>query len=187
MEYRSSFRRREKRRFGPILRSFGVAIACFLLFGYGIYHFRFAPKPTEEAPPIVATDVEVAGGLISIPGADGKDSEAELANVSGGGADGIATRVTDDDQYELRVNTSLLGDGIDRETYFYEVWLIRKVPYDFFSAGEMVTNSLGEFVLEWEGEKGKNYNGYTKVIVTLEARDENQAPAQHILEGEFGD
>jgi hypothetical protein len=49
----------------------------------------------------------------------------------------------------------------------------------------MVTNDLGEFVLEWVGEEGKKYEDYTQIVVTLETKDGNPDPAGHVLEGEF--
>ena len=75
---------------------------------------------------------------------------------------------------------------IDRENFFYEGWLLRPVPFHYFSTGEMVTNSLGEFVLEWEGKLGQDYRAYTRVVITLEAKDGNPDPAAHIVEGIFG-
>ncbi len=178
----SGFRRRSPRRVKPILTTFSLAIVCAGLFVYGIYHFRFEKKEVENTA-IRATDAEVAGTLVSIPGSTGKDREAELVDVSGGSASGVAIRSTSDDRFSHSVKAVL--PEIDREAFFYEGWLLRKVPFDFFSTGEMVTNSLGEFVLEWEGPLGENFNDYTKVVITLEARDGNPDPAQHILEGEF--
>lgn len=162
-----------------------VALVCFGLFAFGIYLFRFAKDAKPEGSDAVraSEDANVPAFTATIPGANGQDREAELLDVSGGTAFGIATRGMEDNMFTLAVKASL--PEIDREKFFYEGWLVRKVPYDFFSTGEMVTNALGEFVLEWVGESGKNYNDFTEVIMTLEARDGNRAPAQHILEGEF--
>jgi hypothetical protein len=118
------------------------------------------------------------------PGLDLESSEATLKDVTGGGASGRATRGTGEGHYYHSVKTSL--PTIDREQFFYEGWLVRPVPFDYFSTGEMVTNNLGEFVLEWNGLPGKDYQAYTRVVITLEAKDGNPDPAKHILEGEFG-
>ena len=49
----------------------------------------------------------------------------------------------------------------------------------------MVHNESGEWVLEWFGEFGQDHSDYTEVVITIEARDNNPDPADHILEGEF--
>ncbi|MFH1315756.1 MAG: hypothetical protein ABIH67_05185, partial [Candidatus Uhrbacteria bacterium] len=71
------------------------------------------------------------------------------------------------------------------ENNFYEGWLVRLSPFDFFSTGEMVHNESGEWVLEWFGQFGQDYSDYTQVVITIEARDNNPDPADHILEGGF--
>lgn len=167
------------------MSTIAVALVCFGLFAFGIYYFRFARDSKVEGRDAVraSEDATVPAFTATIPGANGQDREAELVDVSGGTANGIATRGMENNVFTLAVKASL--PEIDREKFFYEGWLVRKVPYDFFSTGEMVTNTLGEFVLEWAGEPGKNDNDFTEVIITLEVRDGNTAPAQHVLEGEF--
>jgi hypothetical protein len=177
------------RRVKSIFGTSGLAILCFALFAYGVYEFRFAKRDQTAAGLAVrATEVNVAISPVVRSGADGQDRDADLMDVSGGSAFGFATRGKKDGRFFHALKTSL--PAIDREVFFYEGWLVRPAPFDFFSTGEMATNSLGEFVLEFTGESGAeegNYAGYTKVVVTLEARDGNPAPAQHILEGEFTD
>jgi len=115
---------------------------------------------------------------------DIQSREAILYWLGTGEEIGEARRGEKDGAYYLRVKTAL--PMIDRESQFYEVWLLQQIPYAYFSAGEMITNDLGEFVLEWDApEKAVSYNGYTRVIITLEVYDENSDPASHVAEGIF--
>ena len=96
---------------------------------------------------------------------------------------GKATRDIEEEQFHHVVRASL--PGISEEYYYYEGWLVRPVPFEYFSTGDMVHNEDGEWVLEWFGEENKDYSSYTEVVITLEPRDENPAPDIHILEGRF--
>lgn len=190
MYQRSSFR---PRRRGPALGTIAVTgvsvLFLFGLFAYGIWWFRFAPKdePVAEetdsianvlTPSPVSAPPFAKGGAATI----GNARDAKLRDVSGGSASGTASRENDDGQFFLKLKASF--PEIDRETTFYEAWIVRQVPYDYVSVGEFVTNDDGEWVLEWAGAEGK-YDAYTRVIVTREAKDGNPDPAGHILEGEF--
>ncbi len=68
--------------------------------------------------------------------------------------------------------------------YFYEGWLIRSKPFDFFSTGRMIQHAddLKWYLLYEEGEDKRDYK---KVVVTLEPEDGDPAPADHVLEGQF--
>jgi hypothetical protein len=149
------------------------------LFVYSVYEFR---KPdevasAESAPAPAPTPVVTLTAPIPVGG------EAHLRGIGETQATGTAKRSKDKDVYYLRVKTNL--PGIDRESQYYEVWLLRPIPYGYFSAGEMVTNDLGEFVLEWAGQEGKNYDDYSQVVITLEAKDGNPDPSGHVMEGMF--
>jgi len=112
----------------------------------------------------------------------------DLEDVSGGDSFGIATREIQDGLFRHTVKATLPDPSEDE---FYEGWLVRSSPFDFFSTGDMVTISTGEYVLEWfSGEAGPGsawgeYADYTQVVITLEPDDGDPAPAAHILEGEF--
>lgn len=117
---------------------------------------------------------------------DTQSRDAVLRWLATGEEVGEARRGEKDGAYDLRVKASL--PAIDREVQFYEVWLLQQIPYAYFSVGEMVTNDLGEFVLEWNAmDKDISYNGYTQVIITLEMYDENLDPAAHVAEGFFNE
>ena len=75
---------------------------------------------------------------------------------------------------------------IDREVHYYQVWMLRRLPYHYFSLGEMVTDEDGYFVLEWEAEDDEDYSAYTQIIVTVNPYDGSADPGQHLVEGEFG-
>jgi hypothetical protein len=166
-----------------------VVLVLFGLFCYGIYQFRFAPKeeaPTSNVVPTV-TDVltpspVTASALQAQVTADART--AELRDVTSNVTIGHATRGEKDKHYYFTLNTDL--PEIDRERFFYEGWILRKVPYDYVSVGDLVTNDEGKFVLEWEADVSPEiYAAYTTVIVTLEARDGNPDPSTHVLRGVF--
>lgn len=159
-----------------------VVLIIFLVFAASVYWFR--QKGEDPLTSISPSTVSLSIGNPNIVGIDFKNTEAVLRDVGGESATGHATRGTQEGYFYHTVKTSL--PAIDREKQFYEGWLLRPVPFDFFSTGEMVTNDLGEFVLVWAGEPGKDYQAYTKVVITIENKDGNPDPAQHILEGEFG-
>lgn len=188
MRYQSQFhsRRRSPRVTGTIVVTGLIVIAIGGLFACGIWWFRFRPKPSTDAtiPDTIAnvmspTSVSAADLAASTAGTA---RDAALIDVSGGSSTGTATRATVDGQFSVAFKASL--PDIDREKEFYEAWLVRQVPYDFFSIGEIVTNDDGEWVLEWNGAAGK-FDGYARMVVTREPKDGNADPSGHVLRGEF--
>ncbi len=194
MQYRSQFhvRRRSPRVTMTVLVTGLVVIAIGGLFALGIWWFRFRIKPTADVP--VTNTIANVMSPTSVSAADlastaaGTAREAVLRDVSGGSSTGTATRATADGQFSVALKASL--PEIDREKELYEAWLVRQVPYDFFSLGEIVTNDDDEWVLEWQATSlasnvaGK-FDGYTRVVVTREAKDGNPDPSGHVLRGEF--
>ncbi len=70
------------------------------------------------------------------------------------------------------------------EGYFYEGWLIRSRPFDFFSTGRFIQHADDlKWYLVWDGPEDKR--DFKKVIVTLEPDDGDEAPSEHVLEGAF--
>lgn len=68
--------------------------------------------------------------------------------------------------------------------YYYEGWLIRSKPFDFFSTGRLIQHADDlKWYLVWE--QSEDNRDYRKVVVTLEPDDGNPAPAEHVLEGVF--
>lgn len=187
MYYRSSFRSGRPRSvpYGTVFGTLGIVAALVALFAYGIWWFRFAPKdePVAEASDSIANVLTPSPvSTAALAATEGASNRASLRDAAGGSASGEAERDTDDGQFFLRLKASL--PEIDREAYAYEAWLLRQVPYDYFSVGDFVTNDDGEWVLEWAGAAGK-YDAYTQIVVTVEAKDGNEDPSRHVLEGEF--
>lgn len=163
-----------------------IVLVLVAIFVYAVYEFR---KPKEEAAPAVETIEDVLKPsplLVSVEGSSQKIEDVEKADlqaVTEQGGHGLATRQIEDGIYFHTVKAAL--PEIDRERFFYEGWLVRKVPFDYFSTGEMFTNNLSEFVLRFEGDPRGDYEEYTQIVITLEPYDDNPDPGQHILEGEF--
>ncbi|HBK34209.1 TPA: hypothetical protein DEP34_02670 [Candidatus Uhrbacteria bacterium] len=174
-------------RFKPILGTGVAMLLLVVLFVVLVAWFRSSKSaPSEEIVDSITdvlTPTPVSVELIE-RAVDIQSREAILYWLGTGEEIGEARRGEKDGAYYLRVKTAL--PMIDRESQFYEVWLLQQIPYAYFSAGEMITNDLGEFVLEWDApEKAVSYNGYTRVIITLEVYDENSDPASHVAEGIF--
>lgn len=188
MYYRSSFRSGKPRSvpYGTIFGTVGIVAVLVVLFAYGIWWFRF-DRDAESA--VTESDDTIANVLTPSPvstaalaAARDASNRATLHDAAGGSASGEAERDTDGGQFFFRLKANL--PEIDREAYAYEAWLLRQVPYDYFSVGDFVTNDDGEWVLEWAGAAGK-YDAYTQIVVTVEPKDGNPDPSRHVLEGEF--
>ncbi len=187
MNYRSGFEKQSKlRRIGSYVSTGGVVIVLFIFFIFAVTWFR-APKeqPEEKADSIVDVLVPTPVSESVLTGAiDTVSREAGLYAVDSNQDLGTAKRGTKDDNYYFEIISTL--PEIDREVNFYEVWLLRQVPYSYFSVGEMVTNDDGEFVIEWSGVDEKDYSDFTHIIVTLQKYGGTTDPGVHVLEGEFG-
>ncbi len=187
MSYRPGFEQKSKfRRIVSFASTGGVVVVLFIIFIFLVLWFR-SPKENvkEKADSIVdvLTPTPVLESVLA--GAiDTVSREAGLYRVGSGEDFGTAKRGKKDDNYYFEMRTSL--PEIDREVNFYEVWLIRQVPYSYFSVGEMITNDEGEFYIEWTAEDEKDYSGFTNVIVTVQEYGGTTDPQAHFLEGEFG-
>ncbi len=174
------------RSYARLHKTWLVVLIFIIVFVVAVAWFR--SSKSEETPtvdsivgvltPEPLTDETLARAI------DIYSKEASLSDVRGGTSTGKAQRGTKDERYFLSVGATL--PEIDRATHHYEVWLLQKIPYAYFSVGEMVTDESGAFVVEWEGERDGTYRAYTDVIVTLEASDGNLDPSEHVLEGTFG-
>lgn len=68
--------------------------------------------------------------------------------------------------------------------YFYEGWLLRSKPFDFFSTGKLIQHADDlKWYLLYNSDVDKR--DYKKIVVTLEPEDGDIAPADHVLEGQF--
>lgn len=173
---------REQRRglFGIIFRSGLFVILFLVLFGSSVYFFRVAQKNDL----LKKAEEEITENNIQTPLPPVEDVSANMLDLKTGATAGIAFRASVLNVFTHTIKTQL--PTIDPSGSFYEGWLVRLVPYSFFSTGEMITNKEGQYVLEWKGDSETDYSGYTKIVVTLEARDGNPDPSEHVLEGVFG-
>jgi hypothetical protein len=146
---------------------------AFLIFCGGLYYLRTSKKDN-----VVQTDiVDVANTPVSFP-----KQTTVLRQLSDNAEIGFADRGLENGILYHTVKVSL--PAIDRQKEFYEGWLARQSPYDFFSTGEMVTNELGEFILEWVGEHDEAIS-FDKIIITKELYDNNPEPSERVAEGVF--
>lgn len=153
---------------------------ALMIFCVGLFYLRLGQD--EEKFFNSFTDVESGVESKSETTAFLPQQTAAIKNLSDSAEVGVATRGVENSILYFTIRASL--PAIDRETEFYEVWLMRQVPFDFISVGEMVTNDLGEFVLEWAGEAA-DWLQFNKAVITREAKDGNSAPANKVAEGIF--
>lgn len=163
-----------------------VVLVLFIVFIFAVRWFRSEPVAEESIVSSIADVLKpdpisqaVIDGAIDV-----ESREAKLMLVTTGERVGEATRGKKDDRYYFEMKTSL--PQIDREVSYYQVWLLSRLPYSFFSLGEMVTDEEGYFVLEWEAPDDEYYSNYTQVIITVNQYEGSSDPGTHLVEGEFG-
>ena len=174
-------------KWGSTIGTAVLVLLLFVLFIFAVKWFRTKP---EQEDAIVSSIVDVLKpdpiSQALIDGAiDTQSRDASLYWVSTRERVGVATRGKKDDHYYLEIKTSL--PEIDRETHYYQAWLLRRLPYGYFSIGEMITDEDGYFVLDWEAPDDEDYAGYTEIILTVNAYVESPDPGTHKVEGSFGD
>jgi hypothetical protein len=180
-------RQKRWRRFGSAVVTAAAVIVLFVVFVVAVKWFRAEPVAEES---VVSSIVNVLKpdpiSQAVIDGAiDTESREATLYWTSTGERVGSATRGEKDNRYYFEMKTSL--PEIDRELYYYQVWLLSRLPYDFFSLGEMVTDEDAYFVLEWEAQNDEDYSNYTQVIITRNVYGESSDPDVQLVKGVFGD
>lgn len=126
----------------------------------------------------VETEANIAQQTTSV--AISEDAlETTLAAVSETRGSGVATSDFVDGRFQHVIVATLPDPS---EGFFYEGWLIRSKPFDFFSTGALIQHADDlKWYLVWESDR--DARDFNKVIVTLEPDDGNQAPDIHILEG----
>ena len=162
-----------------------LVAALLILFVVAVAWFRLSGEQKEqEASSVFQESVSRQNSMFeqAEPMRPGLIGQTDLTDVSGGTSSGEATREIQDGYYR-HVAKAFLPEP--KQGYFYEGWLVRPSPFNYFSTGDMVHNESGEWVLEWFGEYGQDYSAYTQVVITIEPDDNNPDPADHILEGSF--
>ena len=187
MRYRSSYKGLQQRGTRPKRKISGNFQLWFLVGGFVLLFIVsvFVFRNTKPEKQVGAADAILnTGSSAMVNPATLTNFDATLFGVSSGKAVGTATRALANGVFHVNIRAAM--PDIDRESQFYQVWLVRPVPYDFISAGEMVTNELGTFVLDWNGLSDKDYSGYIDLVITLQTRNGDADPQMHIVEGEFG-
>ena len=128
-------------------------------------------KVTEVPTPSIKERIE---GVFNVRIPEDVD-KAELRDVGGGDASGIATRKTDNGVFVL----TILADLDDPEDGFYQGWL--KKGEEKVKVGSL-RQAKGGYILEYSSSKG--LEDYNTVVVSLE-KDNDQEIGKVILEGSF--
>ena len=174
-------------RWGSTMGTFAAVFMLFLIFIVSVGLFR--SEPEEEVSVVDSIADILKPDPISQAVIDGAiDTESPQATLRWNSTNeivGEARRGEKDDQYYLEITATL--PEIDREVHYYQVWLLSRLPYTFFSVGEMVTDEDGKFIFEWEAPDDEDYASYTEVIITVNQYEGSADPDQQRALGVFGD
>lgn len=173
-------------RFGSRIVTITLVLGLCVLFVVLLFWFR-RPQPVNQdgidsiaqiLTPDPISQFLVNGAIDTI------SKTAQLFLVADWTGLGQAERGRKDDRPFFQIKAEL--PEIDRALFFYEGWLVRPLPYAYFSMGEMMTNEDGLFVLEWEGQKDQDISDYVQVVITRQEYGGSPDPQVHIVEGMFG-
>lgn len=164
-----------------------AVVGLFIVFVFAVLEFRkpnVVPEDRVDSIAEVMTPDPISAAVIA--GAIDTESEhATIHPINSLESIGLARRGEKDGAYNIEFTTSL--PEIDREVFYYEVWLVQPIPYDFLPIGEMTTNDEGKFVLEWQApDKDANYSGYAQIVITRQEKKGSPDPNVKVAEGEFG-
>src|SRR3989338_1141442 len=138
-------------RWGSSIGTGLIVLFLFIVFVCALIWFRQPKKTVEDRIDSIATVLtpdpisqSILSGII-----DTETKVAQIFLLSDSGQIGEAERGMKDDHSFFTIAAQL--PEIDRAVFYYAVWLVQPLPYDYFLIGEMTTNEEGAFVLEWEG------------------------------------
>lgn len=171
---------------GSAVGTGALVVGLFIVFVIAVQWFRAPKEEVEESRVDSIVEVLTPDPISEavLKGIDTESRGAVLRWTTTGEELGDATRGEKDDEYYFEAELSL--PEIDREIHYYQVWLVRKLPYDYFSLGEMLTNDDGDFVIEWQAEDGVDYSDYTQIVITVNQYEGSPDPTDHLVKGEFG-
>lgn len=152
-----------------------VGVVILAVLGAVIYFWQ-RPEPPEElrVPQTLSIEDQIEETFkLEIP----EDvDKAELKDVTGGTATGLATRKFE----EGRFIHTVLADLPDPEAgKFYEGWLVK--DDEVISTGRLRL-AKGGYLLEFQSST--DYSDHAGVVITLETVADT-TPEKHILEGSF--
>lgn len=162
-------------------RQLVIFVVAVLIFIGGMFWFRKQAARPKEAAQLVVTNNVVDINPVSQAPAGRDRQETTLYNV-GHTELAVASRAVDDHTFHETIVAHLSppSDG-----HHYQTWLVRDQPFDFFATGSMTPNADGTYALIWDGEQGKDFQDYDRVVVTLEVDGGDPGPSGHVLEGTF--
>ena len=162
-----------------------------VVFVVGMMARSGEPNKPNEAALNAALDEIVEEQTEAPMTASDKEPEQIVLEYVGdeGTGSGVARRGTAGELFTHVIVAEL--PPINTSTHFYEGWLVKPGVTEFFSTGEMFARADGKWGLVWEvsvSDAPRDVADYAKVVITLEPRDQNDAPApEHVLEGVFED
>lgn len=174
-------------RLGASIKIGVTVLLLFLLFVFAVSWFRSSPKGEDRIVESIAEVLkpdQISNSLVD-EAIDTKSPTAQLKMVVSKQPVGEARRGEKDGKFYVEMFVDL--PVIDREISYYQVWVVRKLPYDYFSLGEMVTDDEGKFALEWIAPDMGNYAAYTQIVITVNQYEGSPDPGEHLVEGGFGD
>ena len=171
---------KERVNLRPMRRNVVIGLIALAIIAGIIYWYRRTSQ-TELPPSPEPTFEETFEDKFNIQVPDDVD-KAQLRDVSGGDASGLATRIYEGGAFSHAVLADLLDPA---SGYFYEGWLVRGKEGDenfsYISTGRLIL-AKGGYMLELESSK--DYSEYSGVVVTLEMVNDGK-PEKHVLEGSF--
>lgn len=155
-----------------------IVIAIVAAIAVGGKKSNNSDSPTDQ-PGGVESVEQMEERLASID----YDKVALLEDVTGGDATGMAYYFFDDAEgfYNLTAQFEGLPE-IDLDKEFYEGWIVKTTTGEFKSTGEL-TEIDGQLINTFRSKR--NYNTYDRYVLTIEPRDNDPAPADHVMEGDF--
>ena len=163
------------------IRDIVIGLLVLLLLAGVIYWRQRSQRPEEVAVPQTLSTEDKIEDKFNVQIPENVD-KAELKDVSGGNASGLATRKFENEEFEL----GILADLPAAQTgSFYEGWISKgeegKEGYEILSLGGLMV-AKGGYLLDFKSVT--NYSDYSKVIVSLE-KSVGESPDKSVLEGSF--
>lgn len=175
-------------RFRRFLSATGTGIFVFTLFVIFIISVVWFRRPKDRVDERIDSIAQIMKpdpiSQAVLNGAIDTESKTAVLHLTTSTTQiGEGVRGQKDEAFFLQLKATL--PEIDREVFFYEAWLVRPIPYNYLSVGELTTNELGEFVTEWTGKKEIDYTRYADLVITRQEYGGSEDPGIHIVEGTF--